>query len=735
MMSILVGFSITAMGVALMFNVQNAQDKQLTAQAQVGVQNLAWAGSETIRQVLMAMPLEVINVLPLNDELTALDTSNVAGLQGRLTPTIISRVDVPAANGVAKHTAITVDLASVNETAQVGTTLQMVYGIFNSAAPLLPSLNPITFYHDAGLEGRVNFRNIAPGGETLTVKGSVTFTSQVTGVNTVRATGDVTINNPGVVLKDVYANGTVTVSGDGKILDKLVGLAGVNLIQGFAGSVYSNGNINYTTAAPLSGGSNIVSAVAARGAVTINNQNNLIFNEVNSLLTTSLSGCSAGTCFKRVEATGRLTLYPPTLERGYSRAGITCSPPPPGPVPANLQPSIEAVAPSFTGCANSVANSKFRTSTPSVKVILQLPPVEMTPLNIDVWDHQANANYFIRYDGSRSLVTVKNVKRGSTALNGEFELVRSGALGYLCPLNASGVQIIGCLTNPSKNVFCTDNCWTVQGGGSTAGAAPNTFLLEGHVAPGVIFFDGNLSLKMTKLSPASFLAAGFIKTEGNTGKSLALNFAGPSGGTEAGTALGGVCSNLANAQLNLIPTNFCQTPYNSTAAGNLGNVALMAGGKRRTVVTTSATYQSSDRASETTTGNITTRITPNAGTGITLTEVITYQAYKGGDIQLAADNVIFGSIMAGNMLKTEGTSTIYGYIVSSALARSTSGGGGTVYNDGGLGLTQNRLTAATNIDHSINPQYYEGKTLPGVSSGPPAASGPNDVRVLRSRYL
>lgn len=758
-MSVLVGFSITAMGLALMFNVQNAQDKQITAQAQVSAQNLAWAGSEAFRQLLVSMPIGLVNVLPLNEPMTPIDSSNVqkpagsADLQGRLTPTVINRALVAASGGLPARTEMTVNLAAVNPMAGVGTTLQMVYGIFNGTGAGLPSLDPITFYHDAGLQGTVNFKNVASGKETLSVKGSVTLTSQVTGLNAVHATGDVTINNSAVVLREVLANGTVAVSGDGKVLDKLVGLAGVNITQGFVGSVFSNGNINYRTGAPPLGGSNIVSAVAARGSVSINNQNNLIFNDIGSVTTTVLSGCGFGVCFKNVEAGGSLTAYPPKLEKAYSKTGMICSPPPAGPPPFSLQPATEAVAPSFTSCDTAAANSKFRTSTPSLKLIMQLPPVDMTPLKIDVWEHQAVANYFVRVSGLRTFVTVKNVKRAAVApnpavaLDGEFEFVKVGTLGYLCPLDALKAQLPGCTVaaNP-KNVFCTDNCWTVQAGGSTAGAAANTFVLEGRVAPGVIFFDGNISLKFNPLSAAAFLASGFIKTEGNTGKSLALNFAGPTGGTAAGTTLPGVCSNLASSQLNLTPSNFCLADgtFDSTAANKLGNVALMAGGNRRSVTTTTAAYKASDTASETRVANlqadgrtayVITKVTPNAVAGTTTTEVITQQPYSGGDIQLAADNVVFGSLLAGNMLKTEGTSTVYGYVVSSALARTPSASGGPTLNDGGLGLTQNLLSAATNIDHSIQPQYYDGKSVPGAASGTPSNSTGNDVRVLRSRYL
>lgn len=750
LMSVLVGFSITAMALALMFNVQNAQDKQVTVQAQVSTQNLAWAGSETFRQLLANLPLGIIDALPIGEPLTALDKTNVANLQGSLTPTIVDRRVVAAANGLARHNQITVNLASVNPTAGAGTTLQMVYGIFNFPAAALPNLDPVTFYHDTDLEGTVNYRNVPAAGEILTVKGSVSLTSAVTGINKVQATGNVTINNPGVTLKEVIANGTVTLSGDGKVLEKLTGLAGVNINQGFAGSVLSNGNVSYRTGAPPMGYTSGVGLVQARGTVSVTNQNNLTFTEINGLSTVALTGCGATACFKRVEAVGNLTAFAPTLDTAYSRTRITCSPPPPGVFGTN-QPATEAMAPSFTSCntfAFGMTPSRFKTATPNLKSIIAIPDMQMTPLQIDVWEHQAVANYFIRQVGTRIFVTVKDVLRtGGTALNGEFELVRSGDNGYLCPLDALGAQISGCTDAATpKNVFCTDKCFTVQSATATAGAAPLTFLLEGRVAPGVILFDGNLTLKFAPLSTASLLASGFIKTEGNTGKNVAPNFAGSSAGTAAGVSLPGVCSGLTSASMNLTPANFCKASgYDASAANKLGNVALMAGGMRRTVVKTTATYSSSDSASETSvpttaadgrTSYVITKITPNAALGVTTTETITQQAYSGGDIQLAADNVIFGSIMAGNMLNTQGTTTIYGYVVSSALARAVPAGGGGASNFGGLGLTKNTLTSATNIDHSIKPANYEAGHLPGSSNGTPSPSGTgNDVRVLRSRYL
>lgn len=734
LMSVLVGFSITAMGLALMFNVNSAQTKQITAQAQVNAQSVAWAGTEAFRQVLEAMPAGELNQLQANAAFRAPN-----GQVNRVVPTIVAPLQpVPATATTPAFNALTVNLLATDQAAQVGTTLQVVYGIFGLGPPTLKENGAAAFYDNARFEGEVKYKNVESGSERVSVKGNVQFTSKISGVSSVRATGDVTLNNNEVVLRDVYANGTVNMQGDAKVVEKLVGIAGVNIQQGFAGSIYSNGNVLYRTAAPATGGSSVVTQVAARGSVNITNQNNLEFRDIGSLATTTLAGCTTGTCFKYVESEGVLKADPLRLERGYSRASITCD--------STAQPGSEAVAPAFSGCSLT-APTKFRAATPPLKPIPPLQPIDLEPPLIDVWEREEHANYVVRYDGARSIITVKNVGRGNVALAGQYELVRSGTQGFLCLLDANGVRDTGCTAAAAtKNIFCTDGCWSVQGGGTQAGAAPYTFYLEGHVAPGVILFDGNLNMKMSPLSPAAFLAAGYIRTEGNIGRSLALNFAGPDGGSVNGVNLPGVCRNLASAAINLLPTNFCTASgYESTAADNLGNVTLMAGGQRRISITrTTATYQAGDVDSTTSqdtaaaggrTGKIVTKKIVDKNAGTTVTEVTTLAPYSGGDIQLAVENVIYGSILAGNLFRTEGKTILYGYVVSSALAKKyAASGGGVIYNDGGLGLTQNWLTADTTIDHSVIPEYYKpAETRGSTTEG--GGGGGVSVQVMRARYL
>ena len=753
-MSVLVGFSITAMGLALMFNVQNAQDKQITAQAQVSAQNLAWAGSEAIRQLLTAMPLKSIDELAANQVLPGISqnnvktANNVPAIQGSITPTIVNSVTVAAANGVAKHKEVTVNIAAVNKTAGVGTNLQLVYGIFNEPATVLPALNPMTFYHDAGIEAVADFKNKTTAGAVITIKGSVTLTNQVAGLDSVEATENITVGNNGIKLKSIKANGLAKVTSDAKVIDSVTGLKKVEIQPGFTTNAYSYGDITYQSSDPDIAANNIVSELKAGGAVTVNNNGKtLVFKTIESAKTTTLTNCnSAAACFQTVKSEGVLSADLAKVNSAFSKTQITCNSPIPAnsQTAANISPSIEAVAPVFSGCEKAAGSSKFRQEMPVFTNSLELTPVEIAPLIVDVWEHEANANYVVRYDGTKTLITVKNVSRAGAALTGQYRFVYDGAVskGYLCPLTDNDAT---CKSAAFKNVICTGTCWSVQAATVNPGASPYTFTLSGGtLAPGVYIFDGNLSLKENTLSSATLLAAGFISTEGNSGKAGSINYAGSAGGTYAGNTLKGVCTNIG-ADLNLIPTNFCANSFDPTAANNLGNVAIMAGGFPRTVTsTTEATYQATDKASETKVASTDangrtqytiTRVTPDAANNKTITQVIALAPYRGGDILLAADNLIFGSVLAGNMLKTSGTTKIFGYVVSAALARTAPSGGGSVLNEGGLKMTQNMISASTIVDNSIGPSTFDGKVVPGSRGNNPVPATENDVRVLRSRYF
>lgn len=767
LMSILVGFSITAMGLALMFNIQSAQDKQITAQAQVNAQSIAWAGSEAFRQVLTALP---------DDELKKLAKDNVFGnadgANNRLTPRIFEVKNVPAA-GVAKaHKEVTVDLVAIDPAAQVGTTLQVVYSVFESAtAPKPDPITQSTFNYDTQAEGTVSH----PGGngENIAVNGDFNVTSSVSGVSSIFATGNVKIEVNNIVLKDVFANGIVTMQSNGNVLDSLVGLDGVDILQGFAGSVFSNSYVKYKSSKPPQGANAIVKSVESAGHNDIDNLGLLEFTSIRSNSYTTLKGGCDGTaatpnlCFKKVEARGDLSANPINIEEAFSLSAFNCI--------GGGQPGKTAQAPSFKSCDDNKTPTKFSKATPVIPEVQKRAKRDLSPLPIDVWDQEIYANYVVRFDKTLKghVITVKNVNRiGTTTatLEGQYGLVRKDkdSDGYLCPIKSTSYNASSNMLECSEtlvNLFCTKGCWEsaqdtkiLDSAGTKDSSKTSqiyTYRLKDYVAPGVILFDGNLVLKhaSVRLSAAALLAAGYISTEDNNSQTVALNFAGAEGGDVKDASgktlatLPGVCKNLAGGKINLIPSNFCLPDFNSAAANNLGNVALMAGGQPRTVDTITALYKSGDQSSTTTTETIgqldrvtqtINKVTADAANNKTTTETIVKQPYYGGDIRLAAQNVVYGSVLAGNLFKAEGDSKIYGYVVSSASALLKSPkGGGTLYNAGGLQLSGNGLTSKTTLDHSVTHGEYDGGVLPGTSNpdvDPPSNSG-EKVQLLRARYL
>lgn len=769
LMSVLVGFSITAMGLAVMMGVQSAQDKQITAQAQVNAQGIAWAGSEAFRQILAAMPDAELKKLTADSAITdANDGKN------KLRPDILSINEVPAAGAVKAHKEIIVNFAAQDTNAQVGTNLQVVYNVFSGAGrPKIPPPTVVVFNDNGKLEGTVDIRNPEGKSEVLTVNGKVNATSKITGISAIFATGDVVLRDNQV--REIKTNGTVTLGGSAQVTDELVGRAGVNIEEGYAGSVKSNGDIFYKPSRPK----NVAAAVRPEvkevvgNSVTITNQHNTNFLAVRSKTTASLSGnCDSDSCYQAVEAGGALTINLDKANTAASAERINCS-------AANQLPVTRATAPVFNSSCGSGA--KMQLQKPSLLPINYIEEYSLEPRPIDVWDSEKDVNYLIRIVAARvgnasvtrTLVTVKNVKRTDKtgALDGEYEFVGSdkqNTTGYLCPLDNKGVQLSNCAKDL---VFCTNGCWEPE-----SKVAPATqFNVKGFVAPGVILFDGNVVLKGkdgggNNISAASLLASGFIRTEGDV-KSVALNFAGPKGRSvtipkpddgnpivesraKVTVALPGVCENLPDKALNLIPSNFCEEgKYNSTTADNLGNVALMAGGAGgagtadKKITTTEAAYVESDKAEESSEmekeangrNRVTrTKIVPDAVSGKTFTTVLT-DFYKGGDIQIAAKNVVFGSVLAGNIFRSEGQSNLYGYLVSSSLAKApTPAIGAPAFNYGGLGLVENQLTSQTLIDRTIESEYYRPEELPGGGGGSDEGNegaGAERVKVVRARYL
>lgn len=83
--------------------------------------------------------------------------------------------------------------------------------------------------------------------------------------------------------------------------------------------------------------------------------------------------------------------------------------------------------------------------------------------------------------------------------------------------------------------------------------------------------------------------------------------------------------------------------------------------------------------------------------------------YSGGNINLGNKSIIYGRVLAGNILKTNGDTRVFGYV--SAAAQQ------------GTGVTNNVLTGSTTIDLTLsNDNYQAADNLPSASSSSSTSS-------------
>lgn len=176
------------------------------------------------------------------------------------------------------------------------------------------------------------------------------------------------------------------------------------------------------------------------------------------------------------------------------------------------------------------------------------------------------------------------------------------------------------------------------------------------MAPGVVWFKGHVQAG-TGTYYNSWIATGNLSTAGNN-VSYAPNWAG----------YANVCNNSRFA--GAAPTNFCKAGASELQPVSAGNIVFGAGGRLN-------------------------------GT------------YSGGEIDLGASNEVYGDVLAGDILKTGGSTRVHGYISAARL---------------GSNPGNSRLSAGTQIDLSSLPASFK----PGEDEA--VATTPAAVQLLWSRY-
>lgn len=709
---LLAGTALTATVLGVSYAVRGAQDKTLSMHASTTAQARAWAGVELVRQYLKQETLATPpwTSLPWTAPITGISS-------GDLSAQVVA-VSGPDASG---HYAVTADItgAGAASTASLRTVYDVTPAVTPAGTSNGPNIDAANFYYDLNMTGGI----VIKGGSNanFNVLGNVSLDSaSIEGVNSIRATGNVSIGS-GIKVNTIYGNGDVTLTGSSAITS-------VSAL----GNVYANssgmqGVVNCNGAIVITNGS--TGAINARGAVTASsggthgtintNSTTLVTNgtieTVNSIGSVILSGgvvrttntmgsdtwTSTGAGATAINANGTVT-YAASGGAINAIGDVILT----GGGAGTVKSKGNVFVRSYGGisslqCAGGLQVDQYASVTGTIGgLLLKLqqynsgvnvsvipgfsPPnlvsVALTPIaalqpyslsrpTIDAYALKTSANYQFEYQLSGyTKITVSNVAGIS---GGEYALVSDASKkDFLCPLASfSAIAKTCAVSGSSAKTICqgyspqnscfsyTLNKWTIAGT---------------SLAPGSMWFDGDLEVSSGTYFN-SFIATGNIVTSG-AHISKAVNTA----------SYGAICNNTPTDGVTqtayfagLYPTNFCNVAAAKLTGDSLGNLAYVAGGWK-------------------------------AG------------LFFGGNITLGANTKTYGTVIAGNLFNSGGSTTVYGYVAAAG--------------QGALG-TNNLLGGSTTIDLTSLPATYSPTTLPCMSGCTPTAASTGDAAVLWSRYL
>lgn len=640
---LLAGLGITAAVISTASYIRGAQEQHLTTHTVTQAQLRAWNGAEAIRLYLSTLDVASATTLPTG-------TLSISGLSG-LSATVISNVA-----SISSNRRITVNLTGAGSEAT--TTIQAVYNVQPYVAATTPAagINAVNIKKNLDLTGNITMFGSSDV-TNINVDGTITLSGSITGINQLCSTGDITIGSAitvntictngsltmtgGATVTDASVIGNVTLSGDTQI-GAIVSNGNVTLSGGSAratsistrgnvditggsaraSSISAMGNVTWSSTYQLSGYS---SAIAANGNVAysgFNNSTNINalgnvaltgngnVNNINTKGNTSISSYGGGLGVQGTLNGEGTFSWSSGIKVNLGTVGGVISPV----IPASVSPPINV---------SQVTGNSVSITPVDVPVI---NPIEVTILTIDVYPLKGNANYVFEVDASnRRKVTVKNVNgiTDGTYFLGNYAWASGrGYKDFLCTELKADNETCQSPATPYKTL-CHGQ--STSNGCFTYSSSDRTWTVSGiSMAPGVVWFDGNLSLGNGKYFN-TMLATGNITTAGSM-VIYSLNYAGYTAiCTNNRTAYGQTASSDFTG---MYPTNYCNTTTQQLFSTSLGNAALIAGG-----------YQSG--------------------------------VFVGGTINLGASNQVYGSLFAGDVVNTSGNSSVYGQITVAAQGSGT----------------------------------------------------------------
>ena len=677
---VMLGLVVTAAAFGSYHVLSGAQERQLAVHSTAPAQATAWRGVQLVRRYLEAVDGDVI--ADWGREGAPLAIGGDLGITARITEV----VEVPGSAMVGPYYRVTAQvsgMAARGTPAQSTSLVEVVYRVVpgDGGGPTPPPpggggvIHAMDIHRNLDLTGSIQFRG--PDNAVINVDGNARLDSaSITGIDTLRATGEVSIGS-NIQVGAVHANGNVELTGSSGVGE--IRSRGDVTIRGGSSpmTVRANGRVHFA------GGNG--SVVESRGAVRVSAGGVIITSiATEGDVDWSGSGGRAGTIHANgnIRYNGGKSGAAPTLR---SRGNITATAAGAGLAHANGQVRgegwgrFDTVAArgglTLTGSFSAGTVRPRDTVEPVVAVsIPEVPEVQMPAYRIDVYPLRAAANYVFEYVGNRIQVQVSQVAGipDGTYVLGERQ---DGRKDWLC---RPGDLRNGVCQRPVATIcqgFSEYNaCFTHDRGKWTVNGT--------SMARGVAWFDGDLQVgNGTYVN--TFLATGNLNTSGNH-RTVSPNYAGYAAACRnaapAGTRLG-VYSHFAE----LVPTNLCDVGNGTMTGEPLGNIAYLAGG-----------------------------LAPGGG-------------FVGGDIDLGASTRADGAVMAGNLLRTGGSTTLNGRIVSAAQRAGASDEirmGGSTTMDLGSGSDDYDPSAPIPCMVDCEPEPEPGEPVEG-----------NTAKVQWSRYL
>ena len=669
LISLFIGLAVTATALSTLHDISSTQDRQLGSHAQTHAQSTVWTGAEAVRMFLLTknaselMALETSN----NTLATALNVTGVsADTEDKLTAYVTKLDDL--GNGTFN---VAMNLSAIDVSAQSSSSIEMVYEV-TPKLTVIPKVIVLSglldLYDNLSIGGDIKFEDFGSENLIVKVKGDIAVGGSVTGLGAlgaIMAFGNMTINGSNKV-GNAFANGNITMNNDSTAVQlKAVGKVILNTSKKVS-TVLANKDVF------LKGGP--TQNVDTLGNITVSSNSN------HGRLTAGGTLTHTGTAkITTAQAVGRVNLGNAKYGIVQSKDHVQCK------AGWGWKNFTRIETPSIgrkqsEKCILSFSKVKKMTPDFSVSSSLPLQVFTMQPPKIDVWPQKGAAHYAFSRDGSKLKVAVRSIKGivDGTYYLGTYDTDRE----YIC----KSVNANNKCTAPASKVDAKPICrgFDVVNSCFSYRSSDSKWKINGTtLAPGVMWFEGNVEMA-NGFYVNSIYATGNIYTSGQT-KVMAVNYAGP----------GPVCTRNKNITWQggskrynytefSYPTDICDdttTPFSFKQPYNpSGNIAFMAGGY------------------------------PNGGT-----------TYAGGEVDMGNQNIIFGTIAAGNTIGTSGNTTIYGYLLASGLGASSN----------------NTLSNTTKIKKPTNTSTYDPSTIPDGNSGNSSGgttSTSGAAKVLWSRY-